>query len=309
MTSKGNLVRLGLLALFWGSSFLWIKFALTGFSPVQIVLVRVALGALVLLAVVRVQRLRLPSGRRLWGHLTVAAFFSNVLPFTLFGIGELTVDSGMAGVLNATVPLWTLLLGLVVGQERKLGMVRAVGLTLGFAGTLVIFAPWQGAASELGGALAITGAAVSYGVGALYMSRFLAGAGLAPVVVSAGQMLAATGLITLAVPFAGLQPVHLTLTSVASVVVLGIFGTGIAFIFFYRLIADEGATSATTVTYLMPLVSVLLGALVLNEEIGVRVVLGMVIVLAGVVLTRHQPKTAAAAPEPLPVRAAASAGE
>lgn len=303
-------MRLGLLALFWGSSFLWIKFALTGFSPVQIVLIRVGLGALVLLAVVRVQGLRLPRGRRLWGHLAVAAFFSNVLPFTLFGIGELTVDSGMAGVLNATVPLWTLLLGLVVGQNRRIGLVRAIGLAVGFAGTLVIFAPWQGAASELGGALAITAAAVSYGVGALYMARFLAGEGLAPVVVSAAQMLTATALISLAVPFAGLQPVHLGFAPVAAVSVLGIFGTGIAFIFFYKLIADEGPTSATTVTYLMPVVSVLLGALVLGEEIGLRVVLGMLVVLAGVTLTRRQPKVAAApAPEPLPARAAATAGE
>ncbi|GAA2796977.1 DMT family transporter [Crossiella cryophila] len=309
MTSKGNLVRLGLLALFWGSSFLWIKFALTGFSPVQIVLIRVGLGALVLLAVVRVQRLRLPRGGRLWGHLVVAAFFSNVLPFTLFGIGELTVDSGMAGVLNATVPLWTVLLGLVVGQERRISLVRAIGLAIGFAGTLVIFAPWQGATSELGGALAITAAAVSYGIGALYMARFLAGEGLPPVVVSAAQMISATALIALAVPFAGLQPVHLSFASVGAVTVLGVLGTGIAFIFFYRLIADEGPTSATTVAYLMPLVSVLLGAVVLQEEIGLRVVLGMAVVLAGVMLARRQPKVAAVAPEPLPVPAAATAGK
>ncbi|MBP2476246.1 drug/metabolite transporter (DMT)-like permease [Crossiella equi] len=308
-TSKGNLVRLGLLALFWGSSFLWIKYALTAFSPVQIVLIRLVLGTAVLVAVLSVRKLRLPTGRKLWLHLTVAAFFANVLPFTLFGIGELTVDSGMAGVLNATTPLWTLLLGLVVGQTRRLGFQRAIGLALGFAGTLVIFAPWEGAASELGGAIAITGAAASYAVGALYIAHFLAKEGLAPVVVSAAQLLAATVMTAVAVPFAGLQPVHLSWQAVGAVAVLGIFGTGIAYIFFYRIITDEGPTSATSVTYLMPVVSVLLGGLVRGEEVGLRVVAGMVIVLVGIVLSRHQPKAAAAAPEPLPVRAAATAGD
>lgn len=105
MTSPSSLLRLSMLALLWGSSFLWIKFALGAFTPVQLVAGRLALAALVLLAICRTRRIPLPRGGRLWGKIAIAALFANTLPFTLFGYGEQTVDSGLAGVLNGTTPL------------------------------------------------------------------------------------------------------------------------------------------------------------------------------------------------------------
>src|SRR5215211_44034 len=98
----GSALRLAALALLWGSSFLWIKVALDGLSPVQITLIRLGLGAAVLLVIVRARRLRLPTGRRIWTHLIVAALFANAIPYFLFGLGEETVDSAVAGALNAT---------------------------------------------------------------------------------------------------------------------------------------------------------------------------------------------------------------
>ncbi|MFF3457312.1 DMT family transporter [Streptomyces sp. NPDC002730] len=283
---------MGVLALLWGSGFLWIKLALNnGLSPVQITFTRCALGALVLAALCFSARQRLPRDRATWGHLIVAAFFCNALPFALFSIGQQTVDSGVAGALNATTPLWSLLIGIAIGAERGPHPVRLGGLLLGFAGTLLIFAPWQQSGLASWGSLAILAAAVSYAVAFAYMGRKLTGKGTAPIALSAAQLLTATGLSTLALPAGGLQSVHINLVGVTAVVVLGIFGTGFTFALNYRLIADEGATGAATVGYLLPVVSMALGAIVLSEELTDRVVAGMVVVLVGVGLTRWRKRT------------------
>jgi drug/metabolite transporter (DMT)-like permease len=281
MTGRGVL-RMGVLALLWGSGFLWIKVALTGFSPVQITVIRCALGAAVLLVLAHSAHQNLP--RELWGRLAVAAFFCNALPFLLFAIGEQTVDSGVAGVLNATTPLFAALIGLMIGAERGLTPVRVTGLVLGFAGVLLIFAPWQQEGLTDVGALALLGAAASYAVAFAYMGRNLVGKG-GPIAVSAAQLTAATGLSAVMIPFDG-TPTTPNATAIVAVVVLGIFGTGVTFYLNYRIIEDEGATSAATVGYLLPVVSVALGAIVLDEPLTVRVVVGMAVVLAGVALTR-----------------------
>ncbi|MFB9600336.1 DMT family transporter [Saccharothrix longispora] len=279
---------MGVLALLWGSSFLWIKIALTGLSPVQIALARTVLGAGVLVVLLRVGGRRLSRDRAVWGHLALAAVFGNVVPFVLFAVGEQTVDSGVAGVLNATTPLWALAIGLVLGTERGGGAVRLVGLALGFAGTLLIFAPWERAGLASWGALACLLAAASYAVSYSYVGRTVAGRGSTPLQLSATQLVAASGLTALVVPAGGLQPVHLDWRPLVAVAVLGVFGTGVAFALNYRLIQDVGATDATTVGYLLPVVSVLLGAAFLGEALDARVVLGMVVVLAGVALTRKR---------------------
>ena len=301
VTSSGSLIRIGVLGLLWGSSFLWIELALHALSPVQIVFVRVGLGALVLVAICKAMKLPLPRGGRTWLHLGVAALFANVLPFILFGVGQQTVDSSMAGVLNATTPLWTLLISVTVGQEKAFGPLRVLGLVLGFGGVMLIFAPWRdGAGSALPGSIAILVAALSYGIGAVYVGRNLSGRGMSPTSTAAGQMIMASALTGVVIPVGGLQPVHWEVTSgLIAAAILGVFGTGLSFMLFVRLIADEGATATSTVTYLMPVVSVALGAIVLGEELSARVVLGMLVVLGGVMLTR--PRRAKA---PLPVPSA-----
>lgn len=297
MTSgRGALTRIVVLALLWGSGFLWIKLALTGLSPVHLTLVRCALGASTLLVMAFATGQRLPRDRRTWGRLVVAAFFCNALPFALFGIGERTVDSGVAGVMNATTPLWSLLIGVVLGTDRRLGPARLLGLALGFAGVLVIFAPWQQAGLLSGGALALLGAGLSYAIAFAYMARKLPPGG-APLALSAAQLTTATALTALALPVSGAAP-HLNLTAVVAVTVLGVFGTGITFYLNYRILTEEGPTAAATVGYLLPVVSVALGALVLGEPLTPRTVGGMVIVLAAVGLTRWpaQAKVAASSP-------------
>ena len=123
------------------SRFLLIKISLRSFTPVEPTFARLALGALILVAVLLTRRLALPDGRTLWLHLTAAALLGNAIPYTLFGVAEQTVDSNLAGAINATTPLWTLLFAMASGRTRRLSAVQLLGVVVGFAGALLILAP------------------------------------------------------------------------------------------------------------------------------------------------------------------------
>ena len=298
MGETKTLLRIAALALMWGSSFFWIKLGLAMFSPVQLVLARLVFGAAVLMLLCGLYRARLPRDRRTWGHLAVAAFFHNALPFLLFAIGETTVDSGITGVLNSTTPLWVLLAAPLLGTTSRMTSTRVVGLVAGLGGILLIFAPWQASGLLSWGALACLAAAASYGFAVVYEGRFLSGAGMSPYALSAGQMLLASGMLVLAVPVGGLTPVHFSTGALVAVLVLGIGSTGIAFALNYQLLASEGAVAASVVGYLLPVVSVLLGAAFLHEQLNLRVIAGMLVVLAGVALTRLQKPERGTVPVP-----------
>ncbi|REG00242.1 drug/metabolite transporter (DMT)-like permease [Asanoa ferruginea] len=283
-------LRVGVLALLWGSTFLWIELALDALTPVQVTLSRCLLGSAALLVTCWATGKRLPRGRAVWGHIVVAAFFCNALPFAMFSVGQQTIDSGVAGVLNATTPLWTLL----IRAERGLPPVRLLGVGLGFAGVVLIFAPWQSTGTIGWGALAIVVAAASYAVGFAYMGRNLVGRGIPTISLSAAQLLAATGLTALTLPAGGLTPLHLGPARLIGVLILGVAATGVTFHLTYRIIAAEGATNAATVGYLLPVVSVALGVVVLGEDFSFRIAAGMAIVLIGVALTRWAKRPPAA---------------
>ncbi|MFG2460951.1 DMT family transporter [Streptomyces sp. NPDC048523] len=290
-------VRVAVLALLWGSTYLWIELALRGLSPLQVTFVRCLLGALVLTVACYASGRRMPRGRTVWRHIVVAAFFCNALPFALFSLGQQTVDSGLAGVLNATTPLWSIALGLALGSERGLRPVRLAGLLLGFTGTIVILAPWQSAGATGWGALAILGAAASYAVAFTYMGRTLVRRGTPTISLSAAQLVAASGLTAVALPIGGLESIDPGPAVVAAALVLSVFCTAITFHLTYRIINDEGATNAAVVGYLLPVVSVLLGAVALGEGLSVRVVLGMAVVLVGVGMTRRKDTSAPTVPD------------
>ena len=189
MNNPMSALRLGALALLWGSSFLLIKLSLGALSATQIAFTRIVLGALVLLVLCAVRGLRIGGGP-VWRHVTVAALFSSALPWVLYGVAEQTVDSGLTGVLNATTPLWTALFGLLFGSGAR---PRYLGLGVGFAGVLLIFAPWQGGGLFSWGTLACLGAATSYGIGYVYIGRNLTGdRDRSPVALAAMQMTAAS---------------------------------------------------------------------------------------------------------------------
>jgi len=282
-------VRIGLLALIWGSGFLWIKLAIRGLSPVEVTLARLVLGSAVLFAVVAAQRRSLPRSPSVWVHIAVAALFANAAPYLLFAVAEQHVASSTAGMLNATTPLWTVVVALATRHQRAISARQAAGLAVGFGGAVLIFSPWQ-AASGLAsaGALECLAAAACYGIGYVYMDRFLARRGIGPVVLSACQLGAASGLLVIASGVAGAPAPRLDATVVASILMLGLAGTGAAYVLNYQIIASEGATVASTVTYLVPVVAIVLGVLVLDEHITLLVLAGIALILAGVALTRNR---------------------
>jgi drug/metabolite transporter (DMT)-like permease len=280
-----SVLRLVMLALLWGSSFLFIKVAVEGVSPVQLVLARLALGALVLLALVGIRRAPMPRDAWMWGHLAVAAVVGNIVPYFLFGWGEQRgVASAVAGSLNATTPLFTLVIARATGTERIIGPTRAAGLLIGFLGAVVALAPWEnGASAHTGiGQLACLLAAASYGVSYVYMRRFITGRGVSPLALAASQLAVATVLLSITAPLTARDPVTLTTAVMLSIIALGVLGTGIAYILNYRLIADEGATTASTVTYLLPIVAVALGIIVLGEPISWTLFAGTALILLGI---------------------------
>jgi drug/metabolite transporter (DMT)-like permease len=287
-TSRQGIVLVALLALIWGSNFLWIKVALDGLSPVQLTFARMAAGALVLAVIVRARSESIPTDRKFIGNITVAALVGNAVPYLLFAIGEQTVDSAMAGVLNATTPLWTVLIAVLAGQERNPTGTRLIGLAVGFIGALVIFQPWKLDGGEnIGGQLACLAAAASYGLSYVYIARFLTPRRLSPFVLAYGQTIAATVLLVPALLVAGRQSIDLDGSVLGALAMLGFVGTGVAYVINYAIIARDGATAASTVTYLLPAVAVALGATVLGEPITAAMLIGTGIVLVGVALARR----------------------
>lgn len=282
-----GLARVAALALIWGSGFLLIKISLRSFTPVELTFARLALGAVVVTAILLTRRLALPYGRKLWLHLTVAALLGNAIPYTLFGVAEQAIDSNLAGAINATTPLWTLLFAVALRQGKRLGAVQLLGVGLGFAGALLILAPWRADSAPLAGVLACLAASASYGLSYVYMSRYLTNRNLPPLVLSAGQLIAASGLLALALPFGGTLAGAWRPDAIGALLGLGILGTGLAYVLNYRIITDDGPLLASTVTYLLPVVAVLAGVIVLDERVTSWLVIGVVVVLGGVGLTRR----------------------
>ena len=282
-----GLLRVAALALIWGTGFLLIKLSLRSFTPVELTFARLALGALVLTAVLPTRRLALPSQRSLWLHLSAAALLGNAVPYTLFGIAERTVDSNLAGAINATTPLWTLLFAVALRQAKRLGALQLAGVVLGFAGAVLILAPWRSGSAPLPGVLACLAASASYGLSYVYMGRYLTGRSLPPLVLSAGQLIAASGLLALTLPFGGTLSGSWRPDAIAALLILGIIGTGLAYVLNYRIITDDGPVLASTVTYLLPVVAVVAGAVVLDEPVTSQLLLGVIVVLVGVGLTRR----------------------
>ena len=274
--------RLALLAFIWGWSFLFIKVSVEGMTPTTVAGARIALGALVLLAVCRARRLELPRDPAVWKHFAVTGVFGSALPFTMLAWGEERITSALTSVLNASTPLFTALcVALLLNERLRPGQL--VGLALGFVGVGV--AAGVGGAdlanSSVTGGLAAVGAGASYGIGLAYVKRNLMGI---PAEVGAlGQLV--TGAVMLA-PFAvatsAADGVDLVPRRVLAIVLLGAVGTGLAYVLYYRLIADIGATQTSLVTYLVPVVAVAVGVVFLDEPFSWRLVAGGALIIAGI---------------------------
>jgi drug/metabolite transporter (DMT)-like permease len=202
-------------------------------------------------------------------------------------VAEQHVDSSTAGIINATTPLWTVVLALAVRHQKTLTSWQAAGLIVGFAGAVLIFTPWRATSALLSaGGVECLAASISDAVSYIYMDRYLARRGVGPVLLSACQLLAAAVMLAIALAISGARAPHLTPESVTAVAVLGIIGTGIAYVLNCQIITSDGATAASAVTYLLPVVAIVLGVLVLNETITAITLAGIALILGRVALTR-----------------------
>lgn len=281
------------LALIWGSSFLFIKVGVSELHPLYLTLGRVATGTVTLLVVLVVMRTPLPRDPRLWAHLGLVAAFGVALPFTLFAYGEQRISSTLAGIWNATTPLVVLPLAVLVFRTERLTPRRVIGFGLGFLGVLTILGVWEGVGgAQLTGQLMCFGAAACYGVAIPYFKRFVAGRTESGVAISTVQVLLATVMLAIVAPLvAGPPPVptDLSLDVVGSVVALGALGTGIAFVIHTRNIRLAGASTASMVTYLIPVVATVVGIVVLGERLEWYQPVGALVVLTGVAISQGVP--------------------
>jgi drug/metabolite transporter (DMT)-like permease len=277
------LFRLYLLAVLWGSGFLFVKLALRGLSPVQVVLGQLGFGAIVLLLTLAVRRRPLPHVPREWAYLAGMAVLANITPYLLFSWSEQRISSGLAGVLSGTTPLLTLLFAHALGVGR-LTSARVLGLVLGLCGVVLLAAPWHDGprAVSITGVLAALGAATCYAGSYVYARRLLTNRGTEPLVLSATQLTAGALLLGAVTPWLGRQPVTLTGAVALSMVALGVLSTGVAYVLNYRLIQDEGPTAASMTNYLTPVVAVVLGVAFVDERLSWNLVVGTAVVLIGV---------------------------
>jgi drug/metabolite transporter (DMT)-like permease len=281
-----------LLASAWGASFLFIKVGLEGLSPGQVVLGRLVAGAVTLVVISTVTRQSLPRRPVAWAHLTVVAVLLCVAPFLLFAWAEQHIGSGLASIYNATTPLMTMLVALAALPQERPTKARLAGLLTGFAGVVVVLAPWQGVGS---GDLLAQGACLlataSYGLAFVYLRRFVSPLGLDAVPAATVQVGLGALIMGVLSPFLATGPVHLTGQVVFSVLALGAVGTGLAYVWNNNIVTAWGATNASTVTYLTPVVGVLLGVAVLREPLGWNEPVGAAVVVAGIAISQGRFKS------------------
>ena len=270
------------LGFFWGSSYLFIKLAVGSFGTFTLVAVRLLFGAGLLWTVVLLSRVELPRQPRMYGHLAVMATINIAIPFALITWAERSVDSSIAAILTAAVPLFVILLAPFFLPDEPIRVNGLAGLVVGFVGVIILAGrDLSGSGGELLGAVALIGAALSYACGAIYARRNVRG--LRPMVPAVFQVSFAFVIMT-TLAFLCEHPLASTpdATAIFSIVWLGLLGSGLAYLCFFRLLGPWGATRLTMVSYVIPVVGIVLGFTILQETIDGRVVLGTALILAGI---------------------------
>ncbi|TXS03688.1 DMT family transporter [Streptomyces sp. col6] len=285
-------LRFAALSLIWGFSFLLIKVGTDAYAPFQVTLGRLLSGTAVLAVVMVVKRERLPRSARTWGHLAVAAFFLNALPFSLFAYAELSIPSTLAGICNATSPLWGMALSLVALSEDRPTRRRVAGLGLGFLGVLTVLGAWQGFSGlDFSGTAMALLASLSYPVGWIYVRRTLAGSGASTLALTGSQLFLGTVQLAFVTPLFTTVPGGFPVLPTLAVVALGALGTGLAVLLQYGLVNEVGPTTAQMVTYFIPVIATAAGVAVLGERLSWNTPVGALIVLAGAALTQGRRRT------------------
>lgn len=293
-----DILTLASLSAIWGASFLFIKVGVGQLPPVWVTFGRSVFGGVVILALVGAARIPTTALRTHWRQGLVVAAFNAALPYTMFAVGETIIDSSLAGILNATLPLWTALMAPLWADADSIHPRQAVGLVLGFGGAVLAAGPGSSTfrGNLVGAALCLV-ATLSYAFSTHFSRRAFRDV---PSPVTSLMQCAGAALLTLPLALV-FRPAHgPSLAAVGAVAGLGIGGTGIAMALAYRLIQRVGATRTTIVTYLLPPWAVFWGFVVLHEAPTPLVLGGMALILVGVFFVTSSPKTALQLPEAPP---------
>jgi drug/metabolite transporter (DMT)-like permease len=277
------------LGLVWGCSFLFIKQGLTFLTPFGVAFGRCALGALTLTIYLKVRKLNLPTDPKVWLKLWIVSLLLNSIPGVLFAQAQTEVTSILAGIINATTPLMTLLVMLLVFREEKIDSNQIFGLVIGALGIATVFGVWNGFGSNPVWAIVMLLAAVlCYGISFPYSKRYVIPLQMPTEVLAATQLLMAT--LTL-IPFYlvdGIAEDSYGVIPLLSMLALGIFGSGFAYIWNFHVIKEASSAIASTVTYITPLVAVVMGLLFLNEPLTWNEPMGGLIVLLGAAISQNR---------------------
>jgi drug/metabolite transporter (DMT)-like permease len=278
------------LGFFWGSSYLFIKIGVDeGLTPFTLVSLRLGIGFILLCSIVLLAREALPRSARTYGHLIVMGAVNIAIPFSLITWAELTVDSALAAILNAAVPLFVILIAAVFLRDERITANRLAGLAIGFVGVAILvgFDPADVAGSNVAGEIALIGSTLSYAVGAVYARRNIHG--LRPMIPALFQVTFAL-IMVLVLAFVFERPLEVGVTPRAmfAVIWLGLLGSGVAYLLFFRILGRWGATRTSMVAYLLPVYGIALGGLVLNEPIDIRLLIGTALVIGGVALVNSR---------------------
>jgi len=279
------------LGVVWGCSFIFIKLGLEFLTPVGVAFGRVSLGALTLVFWARFKGIQLPKDKKIWIHLWVIALLLNVIPGVLFAFAETKVTSILAGIINAVTPLMTLLAIMIAFREEKPKNYQVTGLILGFLGVLTVLGAWKGlGANPIGAVLALLLAVSCYGISFPYSRKYVLPYKLKSEALAAAQV--SMGAITL-LPFYlmdGIAKDQYRVGPVIAMIVLGVFGSGFAYIWNFKIMEAAGSAIASTVTYVTPVVAVIVGIIFLGESIVWNEPVGAVIVLLGAAIGQQRIK-------------------
>ncbi len=272
------------LSFLWGASFTLIEVAIDSIPPATIVFGRLLIGATLLMLMAIWSGVTFPRSPALWGSLFIQGILQNALPFTLISWGQKYIDSSLAGLLNTTPPLFVFLIGFFLLRDRADSYRKAIGIIFGFVGVLIIMGPaaLSGETNSVLGQLAVTGASLSYAVAALHAKQFSD----QPPVLTAACSMALAALVMFPVSLRVDDSMNLspTVPAIAAVIALGVFSTAIAMVIYFRLLRTMGALGVTTGSYLRAGFSVILGVLLLGEALSLTLVLGLVMIFAGVAI-------------------------
>lgn len=272
------------LAALWGSSFFLTELALTTLPPFTIVLARVGVAAFALLIVLQAVGMRLPRDPALWAAFLAMGALNNLIPYSLIVWGQTQIPSGLASILNATTPLWTVLLAHLLTNDEKLAANRVVGVVAGLLGVVAMLGPaaLSGIGLNLLAQLACLMAAGAYACAGIFGRRFRA-LGVSPLVSATGQVVASAAMlipVVLLVDRPWTLPIPGLVPSVA-ILSLALGGTALAYVIYFRILAAAGATNLLLVTFLIPVTAILLGNLALAEQLEPRQLGGMVLIAVG----------------------------